>query len=200
MSLQSGFQHMVSMPSDINQHIPVLLAYTKRCSSVVECGVRCVVSSYAFGLGLAGTPNNRYVMIDTEETEEIQPFLNLCKENDVNATFYKGSDLECPLVQTDLLFIDTWHVYGQLKRELDRWHGSVAKYIIMHDTTSFGPLGEVAVCGYDANALSVSSGFSIDEVMKGLWAAVEDFLAEHPEWKLEIRLINNNGLTVLTRV
>lgn len=139
-------------------------------------------------------------MIDTEQTEEIQPFLNLCHENGVNATFCKGSDLECPLVQTDLLFIDTYHVYGQLKRELARWHSSVAKYIIMHDTTTYGEHGESSLWGHDPVEHSKQSGFPVNEVMKGLWAAVEDFLAEHPEWKLEIRLTNNNGLTVLTRV
>jgi hypothetical protein len=139
-------------------------------------------------------------MIDTGRSDQIEPFLKLCKDSGVNASFVEQSDLECPLVQTDLLFIDTWHVYGQLKRELDRWHGSVAKHIIMHDTTTYGEHGEVAMWGYDANAISASSGFPVNELMKGLWAAVEDFLAEHPEWKLEIRLTNNNGLTVLTRV
>jgi hypothetical protein len=199
MSLENGFQHVVSTPSDINQHIPLLFAYTKRCSSVVECGVRSIVSSYGFALGLVGTPNNNYVMIDTGRSDQIEPFLNLCRDRGVNASFVEQSDLECPLVQTDLLFIDTWHVYGQLKRELARWHGSVAKYIIMHDTTTYGEQGESALWGHNPVVHSQQSGFPIDEVLKGLWPAVEDFLREHPEWKVELRLTNNNGLTILTR-
>jgi hypothetical protein len=35
--------------------------------------------------------------------------------------------------------------------------------------------------------------------MKGLWPAVEEFLAAHPEWKIEKRFTNNNGLTILAR-
>jgi hypothetical protein len=38
-------------------------------------------------------------------------------------------------VDTDLLFIDTWHVYGHLKRELAYWHSYAKKFIILHDTT-----------------------------------------------------------------
>ena len=34
--------------SDINEHLPVLYEYTKKCSSVVECGVRNIVSSHVF--------------------------------------------------------------------------------------------------------------------------------------------------------
>lgn len=43
-----------------------------------------------------------------------------------------------PLTSTqdpvDMLFIDTFHVYGQLRRELARHHGSVSRYIVLHDT------------------------------------------------------------------
>jgi len=35
---------------------------------------------------------------------------------------------------------------------------------------------------------------------KGLWPAVEEFINEHPEWKIKERFTNNNGLTILERV
>jgi hypothetical protein len=105
-----------------------------KCDSVVECGVRNIVSSFAFAVGLKGRPNT-YTLVDPYKSNQIDSFIALCRQEGVNATFVKQSDLECPLVQTDLLFIDTWHVYGHLKRELAYWHSSVSKYIIMHDTT-----------------------------------------------------------------
>lgn len=43
------------------------------------------------------------------------------------------------------------------------------------------------------------SGYSRAEIERGLWPAVEEFLAEHAEWQLEKRYTNNNGLTVLAR-
>jgi len=199
MSLYTGYTNAATTPSDINEHLPVLLEYTKRCSSVVECGVRDIVSSYAFASGLVGTPDNRYTLVDPYMGLGMNTFLKTCREAGVNASFVNQSDLDCPLVKTDLLFIDTWHVYGQLKRELARWNGSVAKYIIMHDTTVDGVHGETLRLGWNASEQSRKTGIPVNEITKGLWSAVTEFLSEHPEWRLERRLENNNGLTILVR-
>ena len=118
----------------------------------------------------------------------------------MNASFFEQSDLDCPLVNTDLLFIDTWHIYGHLKRELARWNESVNKFIILHDTTVDEWIGETVRVGWDALKQSRESGIPVEEIRKGLWPAVEEFLATNPEWKIELRLTNNNGLTVLSRV
>jgi hypothetical protein len=52
------------------------------------------------------------------------------------------------------------------------------------------------------NAVQQSKQFHIpiEEICKGLWPAIEEFLKEHPEWRIEKRYTNNNGLTILTRV
>jgi hypothetical protein len=194
-----GYEARCKHTSDINEHLPVLYEYTKKCSSVVECGVRSIVSSYAFGLGLKGTFNNSYYLVDPAASPSMPAFLQLCQSEGVNAQFWNQSDLVCPLVQTDLLFIDTWHIYGQLKRELDRWHSSVNKYIIMHDTTVDEWHGETIRIGWNAIQQSKESGIPVEEINKGLWPAIEEFLVAHPEWTLEKRLTNNNGLTVLKR-
>lgn len=187
-------------PSDINEHLPTLLEYTKQCDSVVECGVREICSSYAFALGLKGNENNCYTLVDPYKSNKIDGFLSLCKEEGVNASFIEQSDLSCPLIETDLLFIDTWHIYGQLKRELAYWNSSVKKYIIMHDTTVDEWAGETIRSRSNGMNEAKESGFPIEEIMRGLWPAIDEFLREHPEWKLEKRYTNNNGLTVLTRI
>jgi len=199
MSIQSQYLRASTTPSDINEHLPVLLEYTKRCSSVVECGVRDIVSSWAFAYGLMGRPDNQYTLVDPYKGGAMDSFLMTCRLAGVNAEFVNQSDLECPLVKTDLLFIDTWHVYGQLKRELARWNGLVAKYIILHDTTVDGDVGETVRVGWNAREQSVKSGIPVTEITRGIWPAVTEFLVAHPEWTLERRLTNNNGLTVLSR-
>ena len=186
--------------SDINEHLPTLYEYTKKCDSVVECGVRNIVSSYAFASGLLGNPNNKYYMVDPYKSDQIDGFLKMCKDEAVNAQFIHASDIECPLVETDLLFIDTWHIYGQLKRELARWHSYAKKYIILHDTTVDGEEGESIRLGSNIVEQVEKSGFTEEEIRKGLWPAVEEFLAEHPTWILKERYTNNNGLTVLMRL
>jgi hypothetical protein len=196
----TNYQLKCKIYSDIVEHLPTLFEYTKECNSVVECGVRDIVSSYAFGAGLIGNPNNSYTLIDPYKSINIDGFLELCKNEGVNARFIQESDIKCPLIETDLLFIDTWHIYGHLKRELAYWNSHVKKYIIMHDTTVDEWQGETVRCGLNAQKQSIESGIAIEEITKGLWPAIEEFLAEHPEWKLEKRFVNNNGLTILRRL
>jgi hypothetical protein len=193
------YDWLCKTPSDINEHLPVLYKYAKECNHVTECGVRNVVSSYAFAVALLKNPNAKLIQIDPFKDNSIDEFVKLCKDYGINARFYNESDLKCPLEKTDLLFIDTWHVYAQLKRELERWNGYVSKYIILHDTTVDAEKGETIRSGSNGQKESRESGFPVAEITKGLWPAVEEFLESHKEWKLKERLMNNNGLTVLMR-
>jgi len=199
-SLLENYQQKCYKECDINEHLPILLAYTKQCNSVVECGIRNIVSSYAFSAGLVGNPNNTYSLIDPFKDAQIDIFIEKCKSEGVNATFYETSDLDIQLIPTDLLFIDTWHVYGQLKRELNYWNLSVKKFIILHDTTVDEIDGETIRCGMNPIQQSNDTGIPIEEINRGLWSAVIEFLQDHPEWKIDLRLVNNNGLTILKRI
>jgi hypothetical protein len=99
-----------------------------------------------------------------------------------------------------MTFIDTWHIYGQLKRELAKFSKITNKYIIMHDTTVDEWYGETIRSGWNAKQQSIETGIPEEEINKGLWPAVEEFLNENKEWILLERYTNNNGLTVLKRV
>ncbi len=199
MSLFSKYRELCATPSDINEHLETLYRYTKLCSSVVECGVRHIVSSYAFASGLLGTPDNEFTMIDLQESPNAPGFLAKCEEEGINARFLATSDTECDPIPTDLLFIDTWHVYGHLKRELAHWHSVVRKYIILHDTTVDEVHGESLRMGWDTRKQSAESGYPEHEIRMGIGPAVIEFLREHPEWTLEHKYTHNNGLTVLAR-
>jgi hypothetical protein len=100
----------------------------------------------------------------------------------------------------DLTFIDTWHVYGQLKRELAKFAPLTKKYIIMHDTTLDEIYGETIRMGWNPEQQSWETGIPVEEINRGLWPAIEEFISENREWVLKERFTNNNGLTVLTRV
>ncbi len=94
--------------------------------------------------------------------------------------FHQDDVLWVTIEETDLLFIDSWHVYEHLAEELRLHSDAARKYIVLHDTTTFGDQGE-------------SAGH------RGLWPAVEEFLAQG-RFRLKARYVNNNGLTVLERV
>lgn len=199
MSLTSIYDHLSQLPSDINEHLPTLARYAAECTTVTECGVRGAVSSYAFAHALLSKPTAKLIQVDPEWHPNIDVFQTACAKEKVNSVFYQMSDLECPLEDTDLLFIDTWHVYGQLKRELARWHPYVKKYILLHDTFVDGEYGETIRCGSNAEQQSIDSGIPVNEIRKGLLFAVNEFISEHPEWVVHAHFTNNNGLTVLTR-
>ena len=185
-------------PSDINEHLPTLKKYADECNHITECGVRFVVSSYAFALSLKDK-DNKLIQVDTKKYQQNFTFEQECLKENVNVKFYEQSDLDCPLEETELLFIDTWQIYGHLKRELARWNSYVTKYIIMHDTTTDAIHGESIRVGWDPKKQSMETGIPVEEITKGLWPAIEEFLVEHPEWKIKERFTNNNGLTVLSR-
>ena len=198
--LEHRYAQRCATPSDIYEHLPTLRSYATGCKHVTECGVRSAVSSYAFATALRATPGARLVLVDVDGSPAIDQFLQECQHEGLSAQFHKESDLTCPMEPTDLLFIDTWHIYGHLKRELARWNSSVAKYIILHDTEVDRIHGETVRMGMNAVEQSARTGIPVEEILRGLWPAVEEFLAAHPEWRIKEHFKNCNGLTVLERL
>jgi hypothetical protein len=188
------------VPSDINEHLPTLYMYASNCTHITETGVRTAVSSYAFAKGLIGRRNGKLIQVDCVSHPNILSFQQECGAEGIQSVFYEQSDLDCPLEMTELLFIDTWHVYGHLKRELARWNTYVSKYIILHDTTVDEYYGETIRLGWNAEEQSKNTGIPVFEINMGLWPAIVEFLSTHPEWVLEKRYTNNNGLTILRRL
>lgn len=197
--MESRYRSLCGICSDIWEHLPTLERYARECEHITECGVRTAVSSYAFGYACRGRPSTRLVQVDPCVCDDIMRFQDIAKQENINTIFHQMSDLECPIEETDLLFIDTWHIYGQMKRELDRWNGHVRKYIILHDTEVDKWMGETIRCGFNAEQQSRDSGIPVIEIMRGIWPAVLEFLESHPEWVLHEHYTNCNGLTVLKR-
>lgn len=197
--LKSRYEAKCKIPCDINEHLPTLMRYAKECDSVTECGGCNIVSSYGFATGLLGNPHAVFKMVNPYKSHNIDMFTDMCEREGIRVKYIQDSHLTCPCEETDLLFIDTWHVYAQLKRELEHWHAHVKKYIIMHDTTVDEWYGESIRGNFDILKQSRESGFPPEEIAKGLWPAITEFLEKHPEWKIKERFTNNNGLTIIER-
>jgi len=196
-TIASEYHRVVSTPSDIWEHLPTLERYALECDHVTECGVRGGASSWAFANGLRRNPKARLIQVDISPLPK--EFQDQARSEGIDVVGYEMSDLNCPIEDTDILFIDTWHVYGQMKRELARWHTHTRKYIIMHDTEVDRWIGETIRCGMDAEKQSLETGVPVIEIMRGIWPAVLEFLNDHPEWKIREEFKNNNGLTILER-
>lgn len=172
--------------SDISENLPILFELAKECDHVTEMGVRTGVSTRAF-LNTDVTLRSYDLYID----DEVNSLFGKAKQFGKDASYIKANVLDIEIEETDLLFIDTWHCYDQLKEELKIHPKKVRKYIAFHDTHTFGLNGE-------PYSITTENGYK--ESPMGLLPAIIEFLIEHPEWKFKIHKTNNNGLTVIERI
>jgi hypothetical protein len=204
-NIRKKYIELCSTPSDINEHLPTLFRYAQECDSVFETGIRGCVSSWALVYGLLNSNklenNQKYILLNDLYDCDIKELIYFTLNEDIKVNYIWKNNLELEFNKTyDITFIDTWHIYGQLKRELDKFKKITNKYIIMHDTTVDEWYGENIRNGFDANIVSLESGFPVEEINKGLWPAIEEFLKNNPEWILHERFTNNNGLTILKKI
>jgi hypothetical protein len=179
---------------DINEHLPTLRKYASLCEHVTEMGTRFAVSILAL---LIANPK-KVVSIDLnyhfyEKFEnETKEFAEKCG---TDFDFVIADVLKTDIEKTDMLFIDTLHTYNQLSKELRRHESNVNKWIVLHDTVTYGQTDEI----FYSNGL-ISDEVSNDIVVKtGLYTALSDFLEENKNWKIKEHYVNNNGLTVIER-
>ena len=181
--LERTFLEFCDLQTDINEHMGRLCELAKQCEHVTEFGIGR--STWAFMQARPKTLRS-YDRLSRDEANRNYRGTNLELQERLSAAagidfrFEQADTRTLEIDPTDLLFIDTFHVYAQLQTELERHAGQARKFIVMHDTETFGDTGE-------------------DGSTPGLWRAVEDFLAGHPEWSVAERRTNNNGLSVLVR-
>lgn len=186
MNIDEKFIELVNTHSDINEHLNTLFEYALKCDTIAEFGVRDIVSTFAF----AKARPKKITCVDVLIPKNINEFIKACEIQNINCEFFKDDTLKFSLENVDLLFIDTWHSYNQLKNELKIHNSKVNKYIILHDTVSYAFVNERK---YDYIPNNNSQEKS------GLVPAIQEFLLENPIWKIEKEFTNNNGLTVLSR-
>jgi len=164
-------------PSDINENVHVLNDLAQQCKTITEMGVRTGVSTRAFLCSSA-----RLRSYDIQLNDHVARLFELARQAGRDVAYHQADVLKIQIEPTDLLFIDTWHTYSQLRQEL-RLHGNQArKYIAFHDTYTFGLTGED----------------NLDR--RGLLSAVIEFVMANPHWRFHTYRTNNNGLTVLERI
>ena len=180
-NLEQLINQLHQTPTDINEHIPTLLKYGQECDHITEMGVRGILSTWAF---LAAAPK-KLISYDLEDPStwggSINDVYETAESYDLDFEFIKANVLEIEIEETDFLFLDTWHVYEQVRDELKLHSPKVKKYIGFHDIVSWGEFGE-------------TSGH------KGINYAIDEFLENNSEWKIKEKFLNNNGLLIIERI
>jgi hypothetical protein len=173
--LADAYQRACTTVSDIYQHLPTLYRYASCCQHVTEFGTRQGVSTLAL---LRAIPD-RLVAYDRNRLPEVDYLEYLADLQGIDFAYRQEDTRRAKLELTDLLFIDTYHARQQLEDELAGAREKVQRYLIFHDTETYGQQGE--------------------DGGEGLWPAIAAFVRRHPKWCLLNHRTENHGLTVLYR-
>ena len=160
----------------VKPHIDIFVEYASQCNSITELGIDSACSTLAF-LNSGCKKVYSYNVVTTPNAIKVKEAAN---EDGVFFKLINKDNLKLKIKKTDLLFIDTDHWYGQIKAELEHHHKRVNKWIMMHDTETFG-----LVNPFDGRP--------------GMKAAIYEFLEEYPEWEIKEHYDIGHGLTVLER-
>lgn len=190
--IQTIYDNNCKCSSDINEHLPTLYNMALTVQTITEMGTRNGSSTSAFLAAICNT-NNTLTSIDLFRSSIIDTFLR-----QENFKFIQADTLKIEIENTDLLFIDTLHTYFQLFSELTHHSKKVSKYIVLHDTVSFGNHDEQF---YQPTDLVKMSDVVKETTKTGLLDAITDFLKteDGKNWSIKTVYTNNNGLTVLER-
>lgn len=178
-TLGDEFRRLMVAKLDISEHLGLLrgLACHPCVRSIVEFGFRTGVSTTAM---LTSCKEVITVDPDPNCAKHVKRLRSMLPEAG-RLEWKQQSSLDIIIPPCDLLLIDSKHTYKQAKAELLRHHGSVRKWIALHDTETFAEKSE-------------------DGSKPGLTRAISEFLEENEqEWRLLLHLPTNNGLTVLER-
>jgi glycosyltransferase involved in cell wall biosynthesis len=169
------YNEAICTVSDINEHVVTFTGLAKG-KHVTEFGVRQGISTVGW---LHGAPS-KLVSYDINSCDRLDILNHRAKELSVDFEFRIGDSTQIDIGPTDILFIDTIHTETQLLQELTKHESKVSELIVLHDTQTFGEVGEDG--GHGLN-------FAIREFLKTNTKSWEEFM----------RYDNNNGLTILKR-
>ena len=175
MDFEKEYLDACERDTDIHEHLPLLSELTSQCSHVTELGVGWAQSTRAFLRHNVELHSYEFMPLPG-----IREFFEEAKNAGRNVTLHVDDTRKVEIAETDLMLVDSLHIYEQVQKELELHAGKVRKYLLFHDTTLFADHGEFGG--------------------KGIWPAVQEFIDSHPEWQLVERRTNNNGLTILKRV
>lgn len=185
-TITQKYLEKVNESSDINELLHFIYGKASECSHCTEFGVRIPTSTYAL---LAARPA-RVVSYDIGRYPQVDEVEQLCKEVGQDFEFRLENVLTADIEETDLLFIDDFHSEKMLAADLRLHAHKVRKYIIGHDYETYGLIGEQP---YNDETSPYGGG-------RGIKFAVDAFLENNDEWKMEFSTPINNGLFILKRI
>jgi hypothetical protein len=176
-------------PSAIQPHLPRLKALAEGCQIAQEFGVKRAASSSALLLGALRVIS--YDIVPTPEARHLQAA-------EPRWEYRIQDSREAPVEPCDLLFIDSLHTYAQVEAELTRHADSVARWLIFHDSITFGSIGADGETG--RQTWTYQAGVPVPRGHLGIRPAIDALMIRDRSWQIAAHYPDSHGLLVLERV
>lgn len=162
----------------LNEQLPILKQYAKKCDHITEIGVNIGHSTRGF---MAGRPK-KMVGIDYKEYgSDTQKIKDLARHNGIEYDYVLADSLSVTIEPTDLLFLDGNHTYEYVIGELRKHSPNVKKWMFAHDINHEGKMSPVG------KPYAVMAG-------------ITTFLKENNKWKIKLIDKRQVGLLILERI
>jgi predicted O-methyltransferase YrrM len=165
-------------------HLDYLRELAGSVMNVVELGVNRGASTVALALGCQGGLTS-YEYNPTKYTRKLKRMLGPEWKLRIKDTRTVQPD-EAP--ECCLLFVDSLHTHDQVAKELAIFAPKTRRYIVFHDTVTFGQYGADGETG------------KVDQSVKGIMSAIMEFVQVNPEWQLVRHVLYGHGLLTLEKL
>ena len=199
--IKNKYEDLSKQSGGINVYLSKINKYAKECETIIELGVKNPTISWTLVNGLLDNNKKTKILTLNNVKYDVDELLKETQKTNVKINCVSGNIDN--IKEVDMTIIDTWHVYGQLKRDLIDCCNRTNKYIIIPNTSIDEWDGEAIrtkMSQKDMIKESALSGIPINEIKMGIWPAINDFLKNHGEWTISERCIENNGLTILKKL
>src|SRR3990167_2961134 len=105
--IEEKYKQLCEIPSDINEHLPAIRKYALLCDTIIEMGVRGMVSTWALLAGYPLQMASLDIVDPKEHGGDVEGAHKEAKDEGVLWDFRKASSLDFRFRRTELLFIDT---------------------------------------------------------------------------------------------
>lgn len=179
MSLELIYDRNLNARAAMSLHMPLLRALASQCESAVEFGVNHGCSTSALLMGC-----RKVQSFDIKRTKQVAELEKVAP----HWRFYEEDSLTCVCAShPGMILFDSLHTFDQLAGELNRHAGKAERFLVFHDTVTFGEHG------------CLDNSGKPDPHVPGIRAAIDAFQATHPEWRTMLHVVDSHGLLVLRR-
>jgi len=172
-TIEEVYEALEKMPRDLDQHMKHLRKMASMCQHVTEFSKRREST-----VALLAAPDAT-VLSYNMEPDPLQAMLSKVAGNRLVLEHRPSTEVQS-IPETDMLFIDSQHTERRALEELRKFGKNVKRFIVFHDTHTYGMRGE-------------------DGSVGGLLTALTTFIHENPEWFFCFHTSAQFGLTAIAR-